>query len=263
MNIITDFNDKRIDMFARLTENELSHFNEPVKEGFFVAESPNVIMRALEGGYEPVMFLAEDRLIESFGDVFKLAGDVPVFTAPIGVLSQMIGYQLARGLLCLMKRKPLPKACDIVKDARRIAILEDVMNPTNVGAIFRSAAALGIDAVLLTKGSSDPLYRRSARVSMGTVFQVPWTFIDDVTETARETGFKTVAMALKQDSISIADERLSAEPRLAVVLGTESEGLKESTIASCDYTAMIPMKHGVDSLNVAAAGAVIFWELCK
>ena len=193
-------------------------------------------------------------------DIIARCGDVPVYAAELSVLTQMTGFQLTRGALCAMKRKELPSVKEILKDAKRVAVLESVMNPTNIGAIFRSAAALNMDAVLLTKGCSDPLYRRASRVAMGTVFQIPWTTIDDLNE-LKELGFKTAAMALCDDSVSIDDPELMSEEKLAIVLGTEGDGLAKSTIADCDYTVKIPMAHGVDSLNVAAASAVAFWQL--
>lgn len=260
---ITDFNDENLNVYARLNENELSHYYEPVREGLFIAETPNVITRALDAGYEPVSMLVEESLYEVNSGLISRCGDIPVYTAPLPVIEKLTGYTLTRGVLCAMRRKVLPGAYDICQKAERIVILEDVMNPTNVGAMFRSAAALGMDAVLLTKGSSDPLYRRASRVSMGTVFQIPWTFIEDIKDTCSSLSFKTVAMALRPDSMSISDEALKKEPRLAVVLGTEGDGLKNETITKCDYTVMIPMMHGVDSLNVAAAGAVACWELGK
>ncbi|MCQ2400913.1 MAG: RNA methyltransferase [Lachnospiraceae bacterium] len=260
---ITDFSDENLNVYARLNENELSHFYEPVKEGLFIAETPNVIVRALDAGYEPVSMLVEDNLYVTNLPLISRCGDVPVYTAPLPIIEKLTGYTLTRGVLCAMRRKTLPSAYDICSNARRIVILEDVMNPTNVGAMFRSAAALGMDAMLLTKGSSDPLYRRASRVSMGTVFQISWTFIDDIETVCRSLSFKTVAMALRPDSMSIDDEMLKKEPRLAVVLGTEGDGLRNETITKCDYTVMIPMMHGVDSLNVAAAGAVACWELGK
>ena len=268
---ITDFTAPELDVYARLSENQLYHLYEP-DTGIFIAESPNVIERALNAGYEPLSFLAETK--EIFGEAQKVLSrceDTPVFTADFQVLTRLTGFSLTRGLLCAMRRKPLPAPESVGAGARRIAVLERVMNPTNVGAIFRSAAALGMDAVLLTPGCSDPLYRRAARVSMGTVFQIPWTFLDEKDcawpeegqEFLRKLGFRTAAMALKQDSVSIDHPALLAEDRLAVVLGTEGDGLSETTIADCDYTVMIPMSHGVDSLNVAAASAVAFWELGK
>ena len=267
---ITDFSDPARDAFARLTERQLLNRDKP-EDALFIAESPLVIHRALDAGYEPVTLLMERSHIErKAADVIERCG-VPVYTAPLEILEQITGYKLTRGVLCAMRRKPLPTVEEICRDARRIVVLEDVMNPTNIGAIFRSAAALGMDAVLLTPACSDPLYRRSARVSMGTVFQIPWTsFGEDVSvwphpglERLGAMGFRTAAMALRDDSVSIDDPALLAEERLAVILGTEGDGLKDRTIADCDYTVRIPMRHGVDSLNVAAASAVAFWELSK
>ena len=263
---ITDFSSSALDVYARLTEVQLLNREFPEK-GLFIAESPKVIERALAAGYTPVSLLSERRHIDHQAkDVLALCGDVPVYTAELDVLTQLTGFQLTRGLLCAMRRKPLPSVAEVCRGARRVAVLENVMNPTNVGAIFRSAAALNMDAVLLTHGSSDPLYRRAIRVSMGTVFQVPWTFLpyhaeDNGIELLRSLGFKTAAMALSDDSISIRDPRLLSEEKLAVVLGTEGDGLAASTIANCDYTVRIPMSHGVDSLNVAAASAVAFFQL--
>ena len=266
---ITDFQAPELDVYARLTEAQLLN-KDKLSEGLFIAESPKVIQRALDAGYEPVSFLAEKQnMTGETLQVMEQCGDIPVYTAEFDVLTQLTGYKLTRGMLCAMRRAPLPTVEEICKDARRIAILECVMNPTNVGAIFRSAAALNMDAVLLTPGCSNPLYRRAARVSMGTVFQVPWTFIGEEPadwpqkgmERLRAMGFKTAAMALKDDSVSIDDEALMAEEKLAIILGTEGDGLTGSTIADCDYTVKIPMSHGVDSLNVAAASAVAFWQL--
>lgn len=268
---IMDFMAPELDVYARLSENQLYHLYEP-DAGIFIAESPNVIERALNAGYEPLSFLAETR--ELYGDAQRIlmrCEHTPVYTAEFEILTRLTGFALTRGLLCAMRRKPLPTLEAVCAGARRIAVMERVMNPTNVGAIFRSAAALGMDAVLLTPGCSDPLYRRAARVSMGTVFQIPWTFLDEKIcswpeegqKNLRKLGFRTAAMALKQDSVSVDHPALMAEERLAIVLGTEGNGLSEKTIADCDYTVMIPMAHGVDSLNVAAASAVAFWELGK
>ena len=266
---ITDFNAPELDVYARLTEAQLLNRFEPAK-GMFIAESPKVIDRALNAGCRPVSLLMERKDIEgSAAQIIARCPQVPVFTADRDVLAQLTGYHLTRGVLCAMLRPPLPQVETILENASRVAILENVMNPTNVGAIFRSAAALGMDAVLLTPGCSDPLYRRSARVSMGTVFQIPWTFIgSEIThwpepgmERLRQLGFKTAAMALKEDSVSIDDPRLEQEEKLAIILGSEGDGLTDGTIAQCDYTVRIPMYHGVDSLNVAAASAVAFWEL--
>ena len=259
---VTDFLDPELDIYARLTEVQLLNRREPDK-GIFIAESPKVIERALNAGCVPISFLMETRHVENQAkELIARCGDIPVFTAELDVLTQLTGFKLTRGMLCAMYRPKLPTVEDICKNARRVAVLEDVMNPTNVGAIFRSAAALGIDAVVLTSASSDPLYRRSIRVSMGTVFQVPWTYLgeDGITE-LRSLGFKTAAMALKIDSLPIYDPRLAKIDKLAIVLGTEGDGLAASTIADCDYTVLIPMSHGVDSLNVAAASAVAFYQL--
>ena len=227
----------------------------------FIAESPKVIERALDAGYEAVSFLMEKKHVEGEGKyILERCEGIPVYVAEFEVLTKLTGFMLTRGMLCAMRRKPLPLVSDICKNARRVAVLEEVMNPTNVGAIVRSAAALNMDAVLFTKGCSNPLYRRAIRVSMGTIFQVPFTFIDDINE-LKALGFKTVAMALKEDSYSIRDERIIKEEKLAIILGTEGDGLKTSTIDNADYTVMIPMSHGVDSLNVAAASAVAFFQL--
>ena len=261
---ITDFYDPALDVYARLTEAQLLN-RHCLKEGLFIAESPKVIDRALSAGYEPVSFLAEERLIQGEAlEVIERCGDIPVYTGEFDLLTQITGYKLTRGMLCAMRRRELPTAEEILANSTRVAVLEDVMNPTNLGAIFRSAAALGMDAVLLTPGCSDPLYRRSCRVSMGTVFQVPWTYLpDNWQELLAQQGFKTAAMALKEDTLSIDDPRLQQAEKLAIVLGTEGEGLKDETIEACDYTVKIPMSHGVDSLNVAAASAVAFWQLGK
>jgi len=258
---VLDFNDPRLDVYARLTEAQLAQTPGP-KTGLFIAESPKVIARALDGGCKPVSILVEKgNLGGETSQIIDRCADVPVYIGENTVLAKLTGYKLTRGLLCAMERPALKTAEEVVQNTRRIAVLEDVVNPTNLGAIFRSAAALGMDAVLLTPGCSDPLYRRSARVSMGTLFQVPWAFLDRPIGYLRELGFKTAAMALKEDTISIDDPRLQQENRLAVLLGTEGEGLTDAAIAQCDYTVKIPMYHGVDSLNVAAASAVAFWEL--
>ena len=257
---ITNFSAPELDIYALLTENQLLNREHP-EDGLFIAESPKVVERALDGGYAPVSILVEKKHIDGqAADVITRCGDVPVYTAEFDVLTQLTGFQLTRGVLCAMRRKPLPSVPQICSGARRVAVLENVMNPTNVGAIFRSAAALGMDAVLLTPACSDPLYRRAIRVSMGTVFQVPWTWLDDFSQ-LRQLGFQTAAMALDENAISIRDSRLTQAEKLAIVLGTEGYGLAASTIESCDYTVMIPMSHNVDSLNVAAASAVAFWQL--
>lgn len=273
MNNIIEINDitaPELDIYARTSEVQLLRYYEP-NPGLFIAESPKVIERALNAGYEPFSFLVEHKDLEDEAkELLECYPEVPVYTAEYDVLVGMTGYALARGMLCAMKRRQLPSVEEICQNTRRIAILENVVNPTNIGAIFRSAAALHMDAVLLTSGCSDPLYRRAARVSMGTVFQIPWTYFDkkvswpeDGMKVIRNLGFKTVAMALRDDSFSIDDPELLAEEKLAVILGTEGDGLASQTIADCDYTVMIPMSHGVDSLNVAAASAVAFWELGK
>ena len=259
---ITDYEAPELDVYARLTEAQLLNRFEP-KKGMFIAESPKVILRALDAGCIPVSILVERSRIQGESlEVIERCGDIPVYTAELDVLTKLTGYQLTRGLLCAMRRPQLPKAEDILKNVRRVAVLENIQNPTNVGAIFRSAAALGMEAVLLTPDCSNPLYRRSCRVSMGTVFQVPWTYLEENwTRQLKALGFKTAAMALSDNSVSIDDPRLLHEEKLAVVLGSEGDGLAEATIADCDYTVKIPMAHGVDSLNVAAASAVAFWEL--
>ena len=261
---ITDFSAPELDVYARLTEAQLLNRFEP-KKGMFIAESPKVIMRALDAGCVPVSLLVErGHVNEEAAAAIEACGNVPVYTASMDILTKLTGFQLTRGMLCAMRRPALRSVEAVTAGARRIVVLDSVMNPPNVGAIFRSAAALGMDAVLLTPGSSDPLYRRAARVSMGTVFQIPWTFLDkNWLEQLRQLGFKTAAMALRHDSLTISDPCLAAQERLAVVLGTEGDGLADSTIEGCDYTVLIPMYHGVDSLNVAAASAVAFYELSK
>ena len=259
---ITNFNAPELDVYARLTEAQLLNKEFPEK-GLFVAESPKVIERALDAGYEPVSCLMEKRHIDGEGKhILARMHDIPVYCAEFDVLTQLTGFKLTRGMLCAMKRKPQPKVSEICKDKSRIVVLDKVMNPTNVGAIIRSAAALGMDAVLLTKGCSDPLYRRAARVSMGTVFQIDWTFLPhDNLDEIKALRFKTVAMALKDNSLSIGDSKLAKEEKLAIIMGTEGDGLADETIRGCDYTVKIPMFHGVDSLNVAAASAIAFYEL--
>lgn len=261
---ITDFLAPELDVYARLSEVQLLNREFPEK-GLFIAESPKVIERALDAGYEPVSCLMEKSHIEGEGRrILERIGDIPVFCAEFDVLTQLTGFKLTRGMLCAMKRKPLPDVREICKNKERIVILDKVMNPTNVGAIIRSAAALGMDAVILTAGCSDPLYRRAARVSMGTVFQIEWTFLDgDSFDEIKALGFKTVAMALKDNTLSIDDPILAAEKKLAIIMGTEGDGLSDETISDCDFTVKIPMYHGVDSLNVAAASAVAFYQLGK
>lgn len=267
-NEIKDFAAPELDVYARTSEVQLLRYYEP-EPGVFIAESPKVIERALHAGYQPVSFLIEHKDLErEAGEILKKYPDVPVYTAEYEILVKLTGFALTRGMLCAMRRNPLPLAEEICRNASRIAVLENVVNPTNIGAIFRSAAALHMDAVLLTGGCSDPLYRRAARVSMGTVFQIPWTYFDKKTawpgegmQLLKNMGFKTAAMALRDDSVGIDNQTLQAEEKLAIVLGTEGDGLSSQTIADCDYTVKIPMSHGVDSLNVAAASAVAFWEL--
>ena len=266
---ITDFNAPELDVYARYTEVQLLSRHYPEK-GLFIAESPLVIERALNAGCVPISCLVEKKHLDTQAkSIIERVGDVPIYTAEFDILTELTGYPLTRGMLCAMKRPILPSAEEVCKNARRIAVLENVMNPTNVGAIMRSAAALNIDAVLLTPACSNPLYRRAIRVSMGTVFQIPWTFIgDEATDQPavdmdflKNLGFKTVSMALEEDSISIDNEELMKEDRLAIILGSEGYGLSDETIKASDYTVLIPMSHGVDSLNVAAASAVAFWQL--
>ncbi len=267
---ITDFDAPELDVYARLTEVQLLNRREPGK-GMFIAESPLVIERALDAGCVPISFLMETKHAQGKAkQLIERCGDIPVYTAELDVLTQLTGFKLTRGTLCAMYRPRLPSVTEVCAGARRIAVLENIMNPTNIGAIFRSAAALGIDAVLLTDAGSDPLYRRAVRVSMGTVFQIPWTYFGEDTPwpgegmaLLRSLGFRTAAMALREDSVPIDDPRLLSEEKLAIVLGTEGDGLASGTIADCDYTVLIPMSHGVDSLNVAAASAVAFYQLCK
>lgn len=265
---ITDFNATELDIYARTKEVVLLNRAKP-EDGIFIAESPKVIERALDSGCEPISILMEERHIEGEGkSVLERCGDIPVYTAEFDVLKELTGFPLTRGMLCAMCRPAPLSLQQVCENATRLAILEDVVNPTNVGAIFRSAAALGMDAVILTQACSDPLYRRAIRVSMGTVFQIPWTYVDKSVEWPDEgmkflhdMGFKTAAFALKDDSVGIDDPQLMSEEKLAVLLGTEGDGLATETIADCDYTVKIPMSHGVDSLNVAAASAVAFWQL--
>lgn len=279
---IKDFNAPELDIYARCTEARLLNKDHP-EEGMFIAESPKVIGRALDAGYEPLSVLVEKKQMEENEETSQIMNRfddtrVSIFTADFEVLTKLTGFKLTRGMLCAMRRKPLRKFQDLCDGINRIAILENVQNPTNVGAIFRSAAALNMEAVLLSPGCSDPLYRRASRVSMGTVFQIPWTFIRDSNEMRckreviwpkqviaelKKLGYKTAALALTDDSVGIDDSELMKEEKLAVILGNEGEGLESETIALCDYTVKIPMTHGVDSLNVAAASAVAFWQLGK
>ena len=264
MNLIeiTDFHAPELDVFARLTEAQLLNRFEPAK-GMFIAESPKVIMRALDAGCQPVSLLVErSHINEEAAEAIRRCGNVPVFTAALDVLTQLTGFQLTRGMLCAMRR-PAPRTVEqVLANARRIAVLEDVMNPTNLGAIFRSAAALGMDAVLVTRNSCDPWNRRAIRVSMGSVFLVPWTWLDDYSQ-LKQLGFKTCAMALEDRSIGIDHPILREQERLAIIMGTEGDGLPQETIADADFVVKIPMAHGVDSLNVAAAASVAFWEVTK
>lgn len=265
---ITDFAASELNIYARYSEVQLLRINEP-NPGIFIAESPKVVERALDAGYEPISMLVEHKHIETQAkELIARCGNIPVYTAEYDVLTKLTGFALTRGMLCAMTRRTLPTVEEVCSNARKIAVLENVVNPTNVGAIFRSAAALHMDAVLLTSGCSNPLYRRAMRVSMGTVFQVPWTIFpekekwpEDGMATLQRLGFKTAAMALRNDTVNIDDPGLMSEEKLAIVLGTEGDGLCEDTIANCDYTVKIPMAHGVDSLNVAAASAVAFWQL--
>ena len=279
---IKDFNAPELDIYARCTEARLLNKDHP-EEGMFIAESPKVIGRALDAGYEPLSVLVEKKQMEENEETIQIMNrfddtKVSIFTADFEVLTKLTGFKLTRGMLCAMRRKPLRKFQDLCDGINRIAILENVQNPTNVGAIFRSAAALNMEAVLLSPGCSDPLYRRASRVSMGTVFQIPWTFIRDSNEMRckreviwpkqaiaelKKLGYKTAALALTDDSVSIDDPDLMQEEKLAVILGTEGDGLMQETMELCDYTVKIPMAQGVDSLNVAAASAVAFWQLGK
>lgn len=268
---ITDILDPALDPYARLTENQLRSRRAPDK-GTFIAESKTVVTLALDAGYTPLSLLMErHQLTGPAADVVQRCGDIPVYTADNALLEQLTGFALSRGVLAVMRRPVLPTVEEVCAGAKRIAVLEDIMDAANVGAIFRSAAALGMDAVLVTPRCSDPLLRRAARVSMGTVFQIPWTYIgtdssdwpENGMKKLRELGFSTASMALSHDTVSIGDPRLKTAEKLAVLLGTEGTGLSEETVRSSDFTVKIPMFHGVDSLNVAAASAVAFWEICR
>lgn len=267
---ITDFNAPELELYKTRSEVQLLRYYEP-NPGIFIAESPKVIQRALRAGYEPLSFLIEKKTPDlEEAELLASCTQIPVYTAKSEILKQLTGFALTRGMLCAMRRRTLPALEDVCRHATRIAVLENVVNPTNIGAIFRCAAALQMDAVLLTTGCSDPFYRRAARVSMGTVFQIPWTYFpkeaswpEDGMNALKKLGFKTVAMALRNDSVQIDDPILHQEEKLAVILGTEGDGLTDQTLAHCDYTVKIPMSHDVDSLNVAAASAVAFWELGK
>ena len=268
---ITDFEDPKLDVYARIKEIQLLNRANP-EDGIFIAESPKVVERALDAGYEPISILVEKKHVEGEAkQIIKRCGQIPVYTAEFDVLTKITGFKLTRGMLCAMHRRKLPSMREICENAKRIAVLEEVVNPTNIGAIFRSAAAMHMDAVLLTPACSNPLYRRAIRVSMGTVFQIPWTYLNADEKTPAKSyvqelhnlGFQTAAMALCDDSISIDDPVLETVEKLAIVLGSEGDGLTASTISDCDYTIRIPMSHDVDSLNVAAASAVAFWQLTK
>lgn len=267
---IKDLNAPELDIYARISEVQLLRYYEP-GPGLFIGESLKVIERALAAGYEPVSFLVEHKELEGeAGTLLLQYPDIPIYTAEYDMLTKLTGYAMTKGVLAVLRRKTLPAVEEICRHARRIAVLENVVNPTNIGAIFRSAAALHMDGVLLSPGCCDPLYRRAARVSMGTVFQIPWTSFDKKDlwpdrgmELLHKMGFKTAAMALRKDTVGIDDPALLGEPRLAVFLGNEGNGLLSETIEHCDYRVCIPMSHGVDSLNVAAASAVAFWELGK
>lgn len=258
---IEDLTHPGVEVFARLTEAQLRNRLNP-ERGLFIAESPKVIRVAMDAGYEPMAFLCEPRHITGdAADIIARAPEIPIYTGSRALLSQLTGYTLTRGVLCAMRRKPLPTVREICTDAQRIAVIDGVVDTTNIGAIFRSAAALGMDGVLLTPTSCDPLNRRAIRVSMGTIFLVPWTWIDAPLTQLHQYGFRTAAMALTDQSVPLDHPPLCCEPRLAIILGTEGDGLSTDTIADADYTVRIPMSHGVDSLNVAAASAVAFWQL--
>ena len=260
---ITSLSHPGIELFSKLTEAQLRQVKE-TEEGIFIAESPKVIRVALQAGCQPIALLCEERHITGdASDIIAAIGDVPVYTGPRHLLTELTGYALTRGVLCAMKRWSMPQVKDICHDARRVAVIDNVVDTTNIGAIFRSAAALGIDGVLLTRNSCDPLNRRAVRVSMGSVFLVPWTWIDGPISSLHDYGFKTAAMALTDDSVALDHETLKEEPRLAIVLGTEGDGLPHDVVSDADYVVRIPMSHQVDSLNVAAASAVAFWELGK
>jgi tRNA G18 (ribose-2'-O)-methylase SpoU len=260
---ITDFSDPALDVYARLTECQLLNRFEPEK-GLFIAESPKVIHRALDAGYRPVSLLMERKHIDGqAADVIARCGDIPVYTGERSLLASLTGYTLTRGVLCAMKRPTEPAIEEICRKAQRIVVIDGVVDTTNTGAIFRCAAALGIDAVLLTRNSCDPLNRRAVRVSMGSVFLIPWTWLDGGMEKLKELGFTTAAMALSDNSIGIDSPVLAEARRLAIIMGTEGDGLPDETISKADHTVLIPMSHNVDSLNVAAAAAIAFWELRK
>ncbi len=258
---VDDLNKEELKIYTKLSEVQRFHYYEP-EIGIFIAESLKVIERAMNAGHEPISVLIEKKEFESHANIISRFKDIPIYVVETNVFEKIRGFQLIRGALCAMRRLELPSVEKVCEGARRVAVLENITNPTNIGAVFRSAAALNVEAVLLTSACSDPLYRRSVRVSMGTVFQIPWTYVNDINQ-LKKMGFKTAAMALCEESVSIDDKNLMSEEKLAIVLGNEGEGLLESTIKACDYTVMIPMTHGVDSLNVAAASAVAFWQLCS
>ena len=265
MNIIeiTSLDHPGVEVFSTLTEAQLRNRLDP-RRGIFIAESPKVIRVALQADYQPIALLCERRHIEGDAwDIIEKCPDIPIYTGERELLAQLTGYTLTRGVLCAMRRQPERTVEEVCKDARRIVVIQGVVDTTNIGAIFRSAAALGIDAVLLTRDSCDPLNRRAVRVSMGSVFLVPWTWLDTPASSLRDIGFRTAAMALTDNSIALDDVQLKEEPRLAIIMGTEGDGLPHTTIAESDYVVRIPMAHSVDSLNVAAAAAVAFWELRK
>ena len=260
---ITSLDFPGVSVYSRLTERQLRSAGAD-GNGVFIAESPKVIRVALRAGYEPLSLMCERRHIgNDAADVINICGDVPVYTGDRALLSRLTGYELTRGVLCAMRRRPCGKLEDVCRNAERVVVIDNVVDSTNVGAIFRSAAALGVDAVVLTKKSCDPMTRRSVRVSMGSVFLVPWTWTDNPITDLRALGFRIAAMALDENSVTLDNERLKSEPKLAIIMGTEGEGLPSETISNSDYVVRIPMKHGVDSLNVAAASAVAFWELCR
>ena len=266
---INSLDREEIELYTRYNENQLAKANEPGL-GYFVAESPEVINRALAAGYEPISFLVEKENISGAVETTMNSCEVPIYVLEHEIIKELPGYGLTRGMLCLFKRKELKSVLEVIKDAKNIVILEDVMNPTNTGAIVRSAAALNIDAIIFTGGCADPLYRRAARVSMGTVFQIPWTYFDKKSNwpdecigMIKDAGFKTIATALLDNTLDIRDEKVHSHEKKAIILGTEGTGIKQETLSLCDYTVKIPMSHGVDSLNVAAASAVTFWEMTR
>lgn len=265
INELSEFAGSDLDLFTKYNEVQLLHYYEP-NGGLFIAETAMIIERALQIGCEPICALVEDKTLPQHAELLDKMKDIPVYVAPLEVLKNLTGYNLTRGIMCAMKRPILPKVKDILQ--KNIVILEDVMNPTNMGAIFRSAAALNVDAILLTKNCTDPLYRRSARVSMGTVFQIPWTYLEadaakgQWTKMLHDEGYRIISMALRDDCYNLGDQRLIECEKKAIVMGTEGNGISEEVLNDSDFIVKIPMTHGVDSLNVAAASAVTFWELC-